>query len=165
MSDQIIDEIVDEINPDPFPAAYPGANYSSYCVGLNPAQGLDYYHIVALDGTQTTVTVPTGTPYWRALGLVGPGGEAPKPIIPISATNFQIRAALMSMPALGAQSGTMFDLVDAAVKSEAGLALQAWEYANDVDRTGPLVQQMAAAFGFSEDQLDQLFLEASTISA
>jgi len=162
MSDQIIDEIVDEINPDPFPAAYPGANYSSYCVGLNPAQGLDYYHIVALDGTQTTVTVPTGTPYWRALGLVGPGGIPLLPAAPRTVTNFQLRAALMAMPAPG---GTMFDLVDVAVKTEGGVALQAWEYANDVDRTGPLVQQMAAAFGFSEAQLDALFIAAAGISA
>jgi hypothetical protein len=163
MSDQIIDEIVDEINPDPFPAAYPGANYSSYCVGLNPAQGLDYYHIVALDGTQTTVTVPTGTPYWRALGLVGPGGIPLLPAAPRTVTNFQLRAALMAMP--GPSGGTMYDAVDAAVHAQGGVALQAWEYANEVNRTGPLVQQMAAGFGFSEAQLDALFTAAAGISA
>jgi len=165
MSDQIIDEIVDEINPDPFPAAYPGANYSSYCVGLNPAQGLDYYHIVALDGTQTTVTVPTGTPYWRALGLVGPGGIPLLPAAPRTVTNFQLRAALLGMPAPGGAAGTLFAVVDAAVRAQGGLALQAWEYANEVNRTGPLVQQMAAGFGFDEASLDALFIAAAGISA
>jgi len=101
--------------------------------------------------------------------IVPDGHEAPTPpapppsIPPLTVTNFQIRAALMAMP--GPSGGTMYDAVDAAVHAQGGIALQAWEYANEVNRTGPLVQQMAAGFGFDEAALDALFIAAAGISA
>ncbi len=103
-----------------------------------------------------------GAERFAAISFPPPPPPPPPAEAPRTVTNFQLRAALMAMPAPG---GTMFDLVDAAVHAEGGVALQAWEYANDVDRTGPLVQQMATAFGFSEAQLDALFTTAAGISA
>ena len=118
-------------------------------------------------------------PDWQdmtgAAGDVQPGAvlvagvwQAPAPPAappPESVTNFQIRSALRMLPAPPGYPGTMRDIVDTALKARGGDALDAWEYANEVNRAGPLVQQMAAAFGFSEAQLDALFTAASTISA
>ena len=115
-------------------------------------------------------------PDWQdmtgAAGTVMPGATlvngawvAPAPVAPETVTNFQLRAALMQMPAPSGAAGTLFSAVDAAVHAQGGTAQQAWEYANDVNRTGPLVQQMAAAFGFDEAALDALFTAAAGISA
>lgn len=102
---------------------------------------------------------------WAASGgAVAPYVPATPPP-PITATNFQIRAALMQYPAPDGQPGTMFDAVDAAVRGMGGAAVQAWEYANDVDRYGPLVELLAAGLGMDSDRLDELFFVASSISA
>lgn len=74
-----------------------------------------------------------------------------------------IREIILRLPAPG--GGSMFAVVDAAVKAEGGIAQQAWEYANEVNRAGPLVQQMAAGLGFDEAALDALFTAAAGISA
>ena len=97
-----------------------------------------------------------------AITFPAPRPPAP-PVPPESVTNFQIRAALMAMPS--PSGGTVYDAVDAAAHAQGGIALQAWEYANEVNRTGPLVQQMAAALGFDEAALDALFTAAAGISA
>ena len=99
------------------------------------------------------------------VGSVWTMAASPPAPPPATVTNFQIRAALRMLPAPPGYPGTMRDIVDTALKARGGDALDAWEYANEVNRAGPLVQQMAAAFGFSEAQLDALFTAASTISA
>ena len=115
--------------------------------------------IVADSAAEVQATLPEG---WTATADIPPPATVATPA-PETVTNFQLRAALMGIPAPG--GGTMFAMVDAAVHAQGGVAQQAWEYANDVDRTGPLVQQMATAFGFSEAQLDALFTAAAGISA
>lgn len=79
------------------------------------------------------------------------------PPAPIQVTNAQARAALM-------RAG-LFTEVDAAIKAVGGEALQFWEYANDVTRNGPLVNQMAASLGLTAEQLDTLFRIAGGIEA
>ena len=138
----------------------PGAWFHSYDV--TTIEGTDYYNIVTLDGSASSLNAPTGTIWWQALQLPGPNG-VPVVVPPDTATNFQIRAALMDMP--GPSGGTMYDAVNVAVHAQGGVALQAWEYANEVNRSGPLVQQMAARFGFDEASLDALFIAAAGISA
>lgn len=78
--------------------------------------------------------------------------------IPREVTNFQARAALIAVG--------KFELVDSALKASGNpLALQAWEYANNVSRYGPLVLSMASQLGFTEEELDELFYNASFIEA
>lgn len=77
--------------------------------------------------------------------------------VPYEVTNFQARAALMA-------SG-QFTLVDTAIKAVGGVALQAWEYANNITRNGALVNSMAVSLGLTEEELDNLFIEASNIEA
>lgn len=81
----------------------------------------------------------------------------PPRFVPPTVTLFQCRAALM-------QSG-LFNRVDAAVKAQGGIALQAWEYANEVSRSGALVLAMAGSLGLSADDVDDMFIEAAGITA
>ena len=43
------------------------------------------------------------------------------------------------------------------------LANQQWEYANNVLRDNPFVEQIAAALGMKSDEMDAAYLEASKI--
>lgn len=77
--------------------------------------------------------------------------------IPYEVTNFQARAALMVIG--------RFEDVDNAVKAQGGIALQAWEYANNITRNGALVNSLATGLGFTQEDLDLLFYQASLIEA
>ena len=83
----------------------------------------------------------------------------PQPIVvPASVTNFQARAALIA--------AGLFDQVDAAVHASGDqLAIQAWEYANNVYRQSSLIAQLGAALGLTEQQIDALFITAAAIDA
>ena len=86
--------------------------------------------------------------------------------VPTSVTNFQARAVLLSMPSATGQAGrTLFDDINDALHTEGGVALQAWEYANDVTRDGPLVNSLANSLGLSQTDLDTLFINAASITA
>lgn len=84
--------------------------------------------------------------------------------IPDSITNYQCRAVLMAMPSLTAGK-SLYDLVDAALQAQSGVALQAWEYANNVMRSGEMVAQMTAALGLTAAQVDAMFVAGSAIGA
>lgn len=78
-------------------------------------------------------------------------------------TNFQIRAWLITKFGLG-----IIDKVTAMIASipdatQRLLANQQWEYANNVLRDNPFVEQIAAALGMKSDEMDAAYLEASKI--
>jgi len=78
-------------------------------------------------------------------------------------TNFQIRAWLITKFGLG-----IIDQVTAMIASipdatQRLLANQQWEYANNVLRDNPFVEQIAAALGMKSDEMDAAYLEASKI--
>ena len=89
------------------------------------------------------------------------------PTVPPSITNFQCRAILMQTPNPADSAQTLFQVVDAAIQAMGATtaAYQAWEYANEVTRSGSLVEQMAATLGVSSAEVDRLFIAASAISA
>jgi hypothetical protein len=89
-------------------------------------------------------------------GLLVAAPPAPR-FVPQTITNYQCRAALTERG--------LFDQVDAAIRAQGGLALQAWEYANEVSRGGTLAPAMAAMLGFSDEDADEFFIEAATIVA
>jgi hypothetical protein len=96
-----------------------------------------------------------------AAGNFGPVAEyvapppppPPPPVIPTSVTMRQARLAL-----LGAG---LLDQVNAAITDPA--AQIEWEYATTVDRTSDLTQALAAGLGLTEQQLDELFTQASAL--
>ena len=97
----------------------------------------------------------------RRAALVAAGAK----LVPQAVTLFQLRAALHGLPGKQDPARTLFDEVDAAVKALGGVALQAWEYAQTVTRTGAVVSQVAAGLGVSDEALDDLFITAAAISA
>jgi hypothetical protein len=77
-------------------------------------------------------------------------------LVPHEVTLAQARTALM-------QAG-LFDTVNSFIQnSNNPLAKMAWEYTNMVARDGALVTALAPAIGFTEAQLDQLFIAAAAI--
>jgi hypothetical protein len=87
-----------------------------------------------------------------------PDPPPPPAPVPDKVTNFQARAALIA--------AGLFDAVDAAVRaSDDPIALQAWDYANEVTRNGALVNGLASGLGLTAEQLDDLFRAAAVIEA
>lgn len=83
-----------------------------------------------------------------------------EPAVPTRVTMRQARLAL-----LGAG---LLDDVEAAISAmgdtpEGKVARIEWDYSSEVHRNKPFVQQLGAAVGLDEQQLDQLFITASGI--
>jgi len=83
--------------------------------------------------------------------------EPGPPPVPEVVSMFQARAILMVHG--------LYDTVDAALKQAGGINLLAWEYATEVQRHSPLVMAMAQQLGLTNEQVDQLFIEAAQITA
>jgi hypothetical protein len=79
--------------------------------------------------------------------------EPPPPAIPASVTMRQARLALHRAGLLTQVNSTITD-------PEAQIE---WEYATTVERNSPLVQNLAAGLGLTEQQLDDLFTTAATL--
>lgn len=78
---------------------------------------------------------------------------------PQSVTMRQARLALLTAEKLG-----MVELALAGLPSpQREAAAIEWEFAATVDRESPLVTTMTAALGMTDDELDQLFMLASTL--
>jgi hypothetical protein len=77
--------------------------------------------------------------------------EPPPPVVIASVTMRQARLAL--------HRAGLLDQVDAAI-TDAEARIE-WEYATTVERNSPLVQNLAAGLGLTEQQLDDLFTQAA----
>lgn len=84
-------------------------------------------------------------------------GPPPPRFVPPAVTLFQCRTQLRRMGHLAE--------VDGWVKSQGGEALDAWEYSNEVSRSGALVGLVAEVFGWTEEQRDDFFIQAAGITA
>ena len=115
--------------------------------------------------------VPEGTEIEAPEGVFAEPGRVSEAVtgvfmegVPAVVTNYQARAILMGMPG-SAEGRTLFDDIDDALRAAGGTAWQAWEYANEIKRDSALVQQVAAQFGLTSEQLDDLFRQAAEIEA
>ena len=89
---------------------------------------------------------------------------AAAPSVPASVTRYQLRTVLRRMPATSG-TGTLFTQIDSTLTAQGGDALAAWQEATEITRSGTLVNQTGAAFGFTSSQLDDLFIASAGISA
>lgn len=80
---------------------------------------------------------------------------APPPVAPVSISMRQARLALL-------QAG-LLDTVNEAMATMPQAAQIEWEYASEVARSNALIGAMATSLGMTEQQLDDLFLTASTL--
>lgn len=107
--------------------------------------------------------------------------NAPPPVrpVPSSVTNYQGRAIMRTTFLTDGRS--LFTAVNEDLKAavaatqalpetdprriEAEVSFQAWEFANQFDRAGGLVQLLATQYGFTSEQTDEIFRQAETVTA
>lgn len=85
--------------------------------------------------------------------------ELPPAPLPEVVTMRQARLALLSAGLLTSVNAA----VSAMPGAEGEAARIEWEFSSTVDRQRPLVQALAAALGWSEAQLDALFIAADAL--
>lgn len=89
----------------------------------------------------------------------------PKKIAPV--TNQQLRSALVltsfsqNKPNLHPEAIKLF--IETLPEPNRSLALQQWEYSNEMLRNNPLINSMASALGLTSQDLDNLWLYAATL--
>lgn len=81
--------------------------------------------------------------------------DIPAPVIPSIVSMRQARLALL-------QAG-LLSTVNAAISAGGDADKIEWEYAADVDRNSPLVQNMKVGLSLSDTDLDNMFTLASTL--
>lgn len=85
---------------------------------------------------------------------------APLAPVPQSVSMRQARLALLQAGLLDQVDVAIAAIVDSMARQRAQIT---WEYSPKVSRDDPLVFQLTAAFGLSEEQVDNLFRAASTV--
>lgn len=111
--------------------------------------------------TIMTVNLTTGEITQRELtpdeiAALPPAGPPPVPQI---VTMRQARLALLVAGKLS-QVDTVIESLPEPHKSAARIE---WDYSSEVQRDRPFVKQIGAALGYTDEQLDQLFVEASKL--
>ncbi|MCS6809748.1 MAG: hypothetical protein NZ694_00555 [Tepidimonas sp.] len=79
---------------------------------------------------------------------------------PQSVTMRQARLALLAAGLMDDVEATIDAIPDETQRRAAQIE---WEYAQEVQRSSPWVQQLAAGLGLTDEQLDQLFEQASQL--
>lgn len=87
--------------------------------------------------------------------------EAP-PSLPTAPTTITMRQARLCLHKHGLLSGVQ-PAIDALPEPDKTAAQIEWDYSATVERDRGFVQQVAQALGLSNQQLDELFIEAATL--
>jgi hypothetical protein len=88
--------------------------------------------------------------------------EAVAPVVPEQVTLWQLRAALEIM-GLEATVTAVIKGMPEGVESK--VAWRAWEYANNIRRSSPTVIALKAILELTDEQVDQIFIQADLIDA
>lgn len=91
--------------------------------------------------------------------LVDPNAPPPGPVIPQTVTMRQARLALLKINKLS-QVPVVISSLPSPLKEEAEIT---WEYSQEVDRNNGFVPQIAPLLGLTNEDLDQLFIDASKL--
>ena len=86
-----------------------------------------------------------------------PAGGLLKPVVPQVVSRFQARAAL--------HIHGVFAEVEAMIQSADPIAQMAWADAQQFERPSPTIAAIAAALGWTDDFIDELFITAGGITA
>lgn len=126
-------------------------------------QILDEMRVLRLEDAAIIPVSDGNTDYQAYLEWVDVGGialppEPVAPMVPQSVTRYQARAALLEV-------GLLDDVEEYfAALPTASLARLAWQEAPTVNRISDALAGAAESLGIDENQLDHLFLRASTFS-
>lgn len=134
---------VDVVNPTPIPAAS-GPYVSVVRNGAELIDGLWYMAWTEVDMFSSQEEIDA---YEAAEAAQRRSGQR--------CTARQARLALASNGSLEA--------IEAAVAAQGGAAAIEWEYANEIERSSPLIGALAGGLGWTEEDLDALFELAVTL--
>jgi hypothetical protein len=88
--------------------------------------------------------------------------EPVAPVVPDQVTLWQIRTVLDVMGLEATVTAVIQGMPDGPEKKA---AWKAWEYANNIKRTSPTVEGLKAILQLTDEQLDQIFIQADLIDA
>lgn len=88
--------------------------------------------------------------------------ETPTPIVPEQVTLWQLRGALAVM---GLEDTVTIVINGMPDGNEKKIALRAWEYANNIRRQSPTIEAIKAILNLTDEQTDQIFIQAEQIGA
>lgn len=83
-------------------------------------------------------------------------------VVPEQITLWQLRGVLAAMGLEGTVTSVINGLPDS---NEKKIALRAWEYANNIRRQSPTVNSIKAILNLTDEQTDQIFIQAEQIDA
>jgi hypothetical protein len=75
--------------------------------------------------------------------------------VPKKITPLQLRKAL--------NSAGLRDAVEAAIKKAPQETVDSWEYATEIQRDNPLVEQLAKTLSLTKEAIDQIFIDAAKL--
>jgi hypothetical protein len=88
--------------------------------------------------------------------------EPVAPVVPEQVTLWQIRTVLDVMGLEATVTAVIQGMPDGPEKKA---AFKAWEYANNIRRFSPTVEGLKAILQLTDEQLDQIFIQADLIDA
>ena len=88
--------------------------------------------------------------------------EPVAPVVPEQVTLWQLRAVLAIMGLEDTVTSVIQGMADGPEKKA---AWRAWEYANNIKRYSPTVEGIKAILQLTDEQLDQIFIQADLIDA
>jgi len=93
-------------------------------------------------------------------GWVYSGGSfSPPPVPPVPVPErVTARQARLALNAAG-----LLDDVDAAIAASSREVQLTWEYATEIERSHPILAQVATGLGMTSNQMDDLFRQAATL--
>lgn len=116
--------------------------------------------VESLDFMPNLVKATEGGIGWLYDGQTFSPPPSPSPVVPQFVSMRQARLALLQANLLDQVETTLSTISDPVEKQS---ALIEWEYATTVERKSPWVQTLSTALGLTEEQVDQLFIQASTL--
>ena len=88
--------------------------------------------------------------------------EAVAPVVPEQVTLWQLRAVLEIMGLEATVTAVIKGMPEGV---ESTVAWRAWEYANNIRRSSPTVIALKAILQLTDEQVDQIFIQADQIDA
>lgn len=86
--------------------------------------------------------------------------DAPPAPVPAAVTMRQARLVLLQAGLLDQVDAVIAAIADPAERAAAEIT---WEYSTEVERHNLLVEQLAAAFDLTDEQIDDMFRQAATL--
>ena len=115
--------------------------------------------IIEDNNSVTTSPVDPSADYWPAYEewLKNNPYVPPPPAIPQQVPMWAVRTVL--------QNDGLFDQAQALIEASTDNGLKnVWEYGNFADRNSNAIAALAAALGLTEQQVDQMFIDANNLS-